>query len=477
MQKMLILKMIAIALLMAVIAIPLTMIEATIYERSQFRNDAVRSIANDSVGEQMVVGPVLALPYVDSYTVEEEVVGQPSKTIQKEVSIKRVHYVFPNELQINGAIDTEQRYRGIHPVLTYTGLHAINGDFVLPKMADLSREKTDSRIRLEQPYLSLGVKDTRGVNKVPTVNWGGKAFEFKQDSRLPRYPRGLHAPLETLALENAEKIKFSMELSLSGMERMDFVPVAKFNQVTLKSKWPHPQFGGRFLPQTKNRVIDENGFNATWNISALALSTQDQLIAPIAKASDAAGAAAAAAAAAGVLVNHESNLDNFGVAFIEPVNIYTQSSRAVKYGLLFIALTFAAFFLFEIMKQLPIHPVQYALVGLALVLFFLLLVSLSEHLSFLHAYLIATVACIGLIGFYLANVLGDWKRGFAFATGLSVLYGVLFGLLQSENNALVLGSTLLFAVLAVIMVVTRKVDWYQLSKNIGKPAAAEVTSQ
>lgn len=467
MQKMLILKVIAIALLMAIIAIPLSMIESTIYGRSQFRDAAVRNIANESVSEQMIVGPVLAFPYVDSYIIEEEVAGKPNKTIQKEIAIKRIHYVFPNELFLNGMIETEQRYRGIHPILTYTGTHAIHGDFVLPTLADLSREKSTSRIRLEQPYLSLGVRDTRGVNKVPVVKWGSKAFEFKQDSRLPRFPRGLHAPLDITALETAEKVKFSMELSLNGMEKMDFVPVAKFNQVNLKSNWPHPHFGGRFLPQIKNRAINDKGFNATWSISALALSTQEQLVAPIPKSND--------PVAASMVASAETNLDSFGVSFIEPVNIYTQSARAVKYGLLFIALTFAAFFLFEIMKQLPIHPVQYALVGLALVLFFLLLVSLSERLEFLHAYLIATVSCIGLIGFYLANVLRDWKRGFGFATGLSLLYGVLFGLLQSEDNALVLGSALLFAVLATIMVVTRKVDWYQLSKNVGKPVDANAT--
>ncbi len=158
-------------------------------------------------------------------------------------------------------------------------------------------------------------------------------------------------------------------------------------------------------------------------------------------------------------------VDRFSVGFIEPVNVYSQSDRATKYGLLFVALTFAAFFIFEILKSLPIHPVQYLLVGLSLVIFFLLLVGLAEHIAFLAAYLIASAACIVLTSFYLTYVLRSTGRAIGFGVALMVLYGALYGLLNSENNALVMGSILLFAVLAAIMVVTRKVDWYQIGRG------------
>ena len=167
----------------------------------------------------------------------------------------------------------------------------------------------------------------------------------------------------------------------------------------------------------------------------------------------------------GATISATTAIDTFNVSFIEPVNIYSQAERAVKYGLLFVSLTFAAFFLFEVLKQLPIHPIQYLLVGLAMAIFFLLLVSLSEKISFILAYLSASLACIVLIGFYLSHVLRDWKRGFGFGCGLTVLYGILFGLLQSESNALIMGSILLFSVLSAVMVITRKVDWYQLVKT------------
>jgi inner membrane protein len=266
-------------------------------------------------------------------------------------------------------------------------------------------------------------------------------------------------------LKQSKTVEFNLKLSIDGIEQLAFIPIAKNNVVTVTSKWQHPQFFGRFLPSPKERKIDANGFTATWNISSLSSNAQQQLLniecCLNSAQTNPTGGPAGVATSVG-------QIDSFGVAFIEPVNIYSQSDRAIKYGVLFVALTFAAFFLFEILKQLPIHPVQYALVGLALVLFFLLLVSLSEHMRFITAYAIASVACIGLIGFYLSYALRSWKRGFGFGTALSLLYGVLFGLLQSENNALVMGSLLLFSVLAAIMLVTRKVDWYQ----IGKPSAS-----
>jgi inner membrane protein len=169
-------------------------------------------------------------------------------------------------------------------------------------------------------------------------------------------------------------------------------------------------------------------------------------------------------------VKDASALEAFDVSFIEPVNIYQKAERAVKYGALFVALTFAAFFLFETLKDLRIHPLQYGLVGFARAVFFLLLVSLSEHIMFLHAYLIASAACVLLIGYYLVHVLGSWRRGVAFGLKLTLLYGALYGLLLSEDNALMLGSLLLFAALAVFMVLTRGIDWYQLG---AKPVARE----
>ncbi|HYD62576.1 MAG TPA: cell envelope integrity protein CreD [Noviherbaspirillum sp.] len=453
MQKNLLTKTAIVIGLALIIYIPLVMIQSTISERTWFRNEAVRSIATDSVSQQNMVGPILVIPYTEEYE-ETEDIGD-AKTPKTRTVLRKLNkrlMVFPNDLKIQGSVETDHRYRGIHKVLVYSGQFALKGDFSLPDRSALTAEKPNSRITLSAPFIALAVEDVRGIRNIPVVHLNGTRYEFQQGSGLASFKNGLHATLAPIELKEKTSISFAFDLGLDGIEQLQFAPVAKNNEVSLVSKWPHPQFGGRFLPSPKTRVVNADGFTATWNISALATNTQQHLMNDV------------------PVPNAAANIDFFGVSFIEPINIYSQAERAVKYGLLFVALTFAAFFLFELLKQLPIHPVQYILVGLALALFFLLLVSLSEHLRFLHAYLIASGACILLIGFYLNYVLHSWKRGFGFGVALTVLYGVLYGLLRSENNALVMGSILLFAVLSATMVATRKIDWYQLGKASSLPA-------
>lgn len=461
MQKTLFFKLLIIGFLMALLFIPLSMIDATIGERMRFREEAVQSIATDSVGSQTLLGPVLVIPYTESWEEEDGVDPVSKKTVIRKKSSRQRHFVFPDELVINGTIGTDERHRGIHKVLVYSGQHALSGNFILPDPESFARSKPGSRLNPGTPFVALGLSDTRGLRNFPAINWGGQSHEFKQGSHLASWPHGLHAPLPELGAQKLGSINFKLDLAIDGIERLDFVPLAKNNQVNLASKWPHPQFGGRFLPSLKTNGATENGFNANWRISALSSNAQQQLLALEHK-----GEKPADDKDVAVTSSRAGALDSFGVAFIEPVNVYSQSQRAIKYGLLFVALTFAAFFLFEVLKNLPIHPIQYLLVGMALALFFLLLVSLSEHITFYLAYLLASSACVLLIGFYLMYVLHNWRRGFGLGLGLTVLYGVLFGLLQSENNALVMGAILLFAVLAAIMIVTRKVDWYQLGKPV-----------
>jgi inner membrane protein len=447
MQRTLLFKLIAILALTLLICIPLALIESTISERSHFREEAVASIAADSVREQTVIGPVILIPYTEQYDEQVADNGVP-RTVTR--TVQRQHMVFPNSLVVNGTIDTERRYRGIHQVLVYSGQHKFSGDFVLPARADLPHAGANSKITVGRASIALGIEDVRGIRNIPKIKWGSQVIEFQQGSGLRSFPGGVHALLDHAAFEQQEAVSFTFDLGLDGIERQHFAPVAKNNEITLKSTWAHPQFGGRFLPLVHGRTITDDGFNATWRISALSTSIQQQLTAMEEKGTP--GAVTLA------------GLDRFSVGFIEPVNVYSLAQRATKYGLLFVALTFAAFFIFEVLKQLPIHPVQYLLVGLALVLFFLLLVGLSEHIAFVLAYALASTGCIVLIGFYLSFVLHDWQRGMGFGVALTMLYGALYGLLMSENNALVMGSILLFAILAAVMVATREVDWYQIGK-------------
>ena len=459
MQKTLFVKALIVFGLMLLIGLPLLMIQETIKERMEFRQEAVNSIAADSVREQTIIGPILVIPYVEQYderveiAVDKEQKGSvPAQTqVQRRVMQRRL-LVYPNLLLQEGTIETDRRYRGIHQVLVYSGQHAFKGDFTVPSLEQLPRKTPDARVTLGEPFVALSIEDVRGIRNIPKIDWGGRQIEFEQGTDLFAFRSGLHAPLGAMPLAQAQQVKFSFDLGLDGIERQHFVPVAKNSQISIKSNWPHPQFGGRFLPSPKSRQISADGFQAEWHISSLATNAQTQLstIEGEFKVPDSAPL---------------GQIDRFSVGFIEPINVYSQSDRATKYGLLFVALTFAAFFIFEILKSLPIHPVQYLLVGLSLVIFFLLLVGLAEHIAFLAAYLIASAACIALTSFYLAHVLRNAWRGIGFGVALTLLYGALYGLLSSESNALVMGSILLFAVLAAIMVVTRKVDWYQVGKG------------
>ena len=467
MQKTLLIKALIVFGLMLLIGLPLLMIQETIKERMQFRQEAVDSIAADSVREQTIIGPILVIPYVEQYDERVEIAADKDQKssvaartqVQRRIMQRRL-LVYPNNLQQNGVIETDRRYRGIHQVLVYSGQHAFKGDFTVPSLEQLPRKTSDARIAVGQPFIALSIEDVRGIRNIPKIDWGGRQIEFEQGTDLFAFRSGLHAPLGAMPMAAQQQVKFSFDLGLDGIERQHFVPVAKNSQISIKSNWPHPQFGGRFLPSPKNRQIDAQGFNVAWNISSLATNAQTQLsgIEGEFKVPDSAPL---------------GQVDRFSVGFIEPINVYSQSDRATKYGLLFVALTFAAFFIFEILKSLPIHPVQYLLVGLALVIFFLLLVGLAEHVAFWMAYVIASAACIALTSFYLTWVLRSAARALGFGVALTLLYGALYGLLNSENNALVLGSILLFAVLAAVMVVTRKVDWYQVGKGaVVSPAKA-----
>jgi len=460
MQKTLLIKALIVVALMLLIGLPLLMIQETIKERMQFRQAAVDSIAADSVREQTIIGPILVIPYVEQYDERVDIAADkdqkssvPARTEVRRRVMQRRLLVYPDKLQQNGTIETDRRYRGIHQVLVYSGQHAFKGDFTVPSLAQLPRKVPEARITPGAPFIALSIEDVRGIRNIPAIDWGGRRIEFEQGTGLFAFRSGLHAPLGAMPLAAPQQVAFSFDLGLDGIERQHFVPVAKSSQISIRSNWPHPQFGGRFLPSPKNRRIDASGFNVAWNISSLASNAQTQLsgIEAEFKVPDSAPL---------------TQVDRFSVGFIEPVNVYSQSDRATKYGLLFVALTFAAFLIFEILKSLPIHPVQYLLVGLALVLFFLLLVGLAEHIAFWMAYLIASGACIVLTGFYLTCVLGSAGRAIGFGVALTLLYGALYGLLNSESNALVLGSILLFAVLAAVMVVTRKVDWYQVGKGV-----------
>jgi inner membrane protein len=440
----LILKAAAVGFLTLLLLIPLGMINGTIAERAMYRQQAVDTVAQSFAGPQVLAGPVLVVPYEDA----REVRSKDAAGVET-VSVERTRgqwTYFPRTLALDGRVVPDERRLGLHKVRVYELQAQVRTHFagdLPPAPADPAVTRT-----LGLPVLSVSLADVRGLAGTPKLGVGGKPVELRQGIGDTREEGGVHADLAPVELGGRIAFDSVLDLALSGTETLAVVPIGDSNDIRLHSAWPHPQFAGSFLP--RERKVTDDGFDARWTITALAAGSQRQYSQKVAL----------------------RELEHLDVGLVDPVNIYSQADRATKYGVLFVALTFAGFFMFELVKRLPIHPIQYGLVGLALAIFFLLLVSLSEHIPFWQAYLAASAACIGLLGFYLTAVLKSMARGLGFAAMLTVLYGALYGLLVSEDNALVLGSALLFAILAAIMVLTRRIDWYALGR--GDAAGAQV---
>jgi inner membrane protein len=262
-----------------------------------------------------------------------------------------------------------------------------------------------------------------------------------------------------------------MKLGLVGQDTLSMVPIAEETTAHLSSPWAHPSFGGRFL--AAQREVTPRGFDAHWRVSSLVTSAREQVRAGLSERGEA-GAAATAAAVVATGPRNLGPLQTFDVSLAQPINVYSMSTRAGKYGALFIGLVVMAAFMFELFRRQRMHPVQYGLVGLSIALFFLLLLALSEKLAFWLAYASAASASVLLLGIYFSAVLQSWKRGAGFGAFVAVLYGALYGLLASESNALLLGALLTFGMLTVLMLATRKVDWYALSA--GNPRMPEPVS-
>jgi inner membrane protein len=345
----------------------------------------------------------------------------------------------------------EPRYRGLYTVNSFN-LDAV-GDFAWDSLAALAAppvKDTVVHVSCDAPSVEFAVGDVRGVRSIKLSTPQGAAQVLASaDSRW--FKPGFKAALNVDEAALAGPRKVQLSIALVGLESLGFVPLANENSVTLKSDWAHPSFQGAFLPQ--DRKVGSSGFEATWKVSSLASSARSQL-----------GGTTSLCDVREVAAN-PSCLQSFGVDFIDPINPASLSDRAIKYGVMFIVLTFSGLVVLEVLKRVPVHPVQYLLIGAALASFFLLLLSLSEHIAFLQAYTVAALACIALLTVYAKAVLGGWSRALPMTGGLAVLYGVLYLVLQSEQHALLAGSLLLFAVLAGVMLLTRDVKWGRLNET------------
>ena len=445
-------KLAALAAVVLLLLFGLGLIEDVVRDRQHYRSMTAQSVASSLAGPQTLMGPLIHSACVESWDVET---GKGDERRSEERRREFLLTAMPEQLQLKSGAAMEERARGLHKVNTYKLKTHIQAQWA--PLTSLQPQTTvkGSRMQCGAPILMLGVGDARGI-RTAQLTLGGQTLALKPGTFHPQYSRGLHATLPESVLGTAETVTATLDLELVGTERLSIVPLGSNTEVQLSSGWPHPSFTGRFLPS--EREVRDDGFTAQWRLSSLATTAQQDIAQgkPVCQASsgdDEQTTTASSGACA----------DSFSVAFIDPVNPYSLAQRATKYGVLFIALTFVGVGLFELMKRLRVHPVQYLLVGSALCSFFLLLLSLSEHLPFGASYALAATACVLLLGYYASHMLGSVRRGLPFGAGMALLYGLLYVLLQLEQTALVVGALALFAVLALVMVLTRHVNWYALT--------------
>lgn len=452
MNRSLTLKLGAIALLILLLLIPLLMINGVIQERQQLRDGVLEDIARSSSCSQQLRGPLMVVPY--RKTVRTWKTNNKTNERYQEVGEERGRlYFLPERFELDGQVQTELRARGIYEARLFHADNRISGQFSVPAQLGIKEDFAD--YRFDQPFLAVGISDIRGIENALKLELNGQRLDFVPGSQVGWLGEGVHVTLPALDTRQATELAFGFDLRLQGTGQLQVLPVGKTSKVSLTANWPHPSFIGNYLPA--RREITDQGFTANWQTSFFSTNLQEALNSCVS------GGQCEA-----------FNGRSFGVSFIDPVDQYLKSDRAIKYALLFIVLTFAGFFLFEVLKSLAVHPVQYALVGVALAFFYLLLLSLSEHIGFALAYLLSASGCVALIGFYVCHVLRSVRHGLSFSAGLAALYGLLYGLLSAEDYALLMGSLLLFGLLGVFMVLTRKLDWYGIGQKTAKPLAFDI---
>jgi len=430
------LKLLGIGGLMVLLLIPLALLDGLVHERQSRAADVVADIAQASANAQRVTAPLLRLE-VEREVQRMERAGDDPRFPLQPVSRTEVEtlLVAAETVEVDATLATETRRRGLFEARLYQQKADIRARFRVPALRALPGQQS---VRIRDARWVLGLGDNRGITAL-ALTANGQPLQAEPGTGVVWLPEGVQAVLPgDWAAGSA--LETQAALTLTGTSQLAWLPVAETFRWTLAGDWPHPRFAGFALPT--EREVRADGFSAEWRMSALASQAPQRL------------AACGPEAHCGGLEGTALSLE-----LLDPVDRYLMTDRAIKYALLFLGLVFGAVFLLEVLRGAAVHPLHYLLVGLALALFFLLLLALAEHLGFALAYALAATACVALIGYYLSGVLGGWKRGLGLAGLLAALYGALYGLLQSEDHALLLGAVLLFGVLAATMVLTRRIDW------------------
>ena len=420
-------KLISIGILILLLLIPKSMINSLIIERENRMLETVHEVTDKWSRRQTVTGPILTIPY-KKYIEGEE--GKTVKTVIKNATF------LPETLDIKSTIVPEERYRGIFKVIVYKTILNFNGRFPTPDFTEWDIETND--VLWNKATLNLGISDLRGIEKQVLLKLKDLNLPFQPGvSETGLFRSGIHIPMQE-SLQQLISHDFSMDISLKGSEELFFVPVGKNTEVKMSSSWEDPSFIGSFLPE---HDISSQGFNASWEILHFNRNYPQSW----------------------TNTTYDVEESKFGVNLLVAADHYQKSLRSSKYSILIITLSFLIFFLIEVTQKLRIHAFQYILIGLALLIFYTLLLSISEHLGFNLAYWISCLSVIGLISFYSSAVLSNKRLSYLLAGALSMIYGFIFIIIQIETYALLVGSIGLFIILALTMVYTRKISWHRTS--------------
>jgi inner membrane protein len=431
---------ILVGFLILVLLIPAAFIGNLVHERAGRQKEVQAEVSSKWAGEQTITGPLVVVPYL------EKVAGE-----DKKVVIIRKNAVFlPEKLLVNGKIDPQTRYRSIFKITVYDADISLEGDFPALPFSELRIAPGD--LLLDEAVICFGLSDFKGIREQVIMDWGQERLPF--NAGLPDdapMPNGLMAPIHLDMARAATPTHFSMSLKLKGSEHLFFTPVGKTTEVHLNSPWANPSFDGEFLPEKKS--ISGQGFTADWKVLHLNRNYPQAW-----------------------KDGHFKIMESaFGPRLYQSSDGYAKTERSVKYALLFIMLTFLLYFFIEILQKKRVHPLQYVLVGMALCVFYLLLLSLSEYIGFNGAYAIAATAIIMMVTLYTRTVFRQWKVAVLFGAVLAFLYTVIFILIQLQDWALLFGSIGLFVVLALVMYFSRKLDWY-VSSSHGESTGPETVS-
>lgn len=421
-----------IAFLSLLLLIPSFLIQDLISERNDRRDSVAEEISQKWGKEQTIIGPIISVPYRHYFKTND----------QMEQTIRYAHFL-PEDLNIKGSIAPEVRYRGIYKVIVYNSNLSISGNFPSPDPNSLSIPLKD--FLLSDAFVSVGISDMTGIKDFIKIDWNDEkhlADPGIKSNDVLESGISISPDLET----GDKAYHFNFDLNLNGSSGLLFSPVGKQTTIHLSSDWPNPGFTGNFLPM--NREVSSSGFSSDWKVLHLNRNFPQQWLGSNQKVSDSA----------------------FGVDLLLSVDEYQKTLRTAKYAIMFISLTFLTFFMIELLSKKVIHPVQYLLIGFALLIFYTLLLSISEYLVFKVAYLLASAVIILLITIYSYSVLSDkLKTGIIFGV-LVLLYGYLYILMQLQDYALLMGSFGLFIVLALIMYLTRNIDWFEIMSHQNQDA-------